>query len=100
MTSNLPQILPLTIFQAVGESMLWLAGTSLCKNPCRDESYLNAGFLHNWERNMSLTSPVFGISQKRSTSSHTKAETKEQHNSNFQVLIHLMFPSEHYIDWV
>jgi len=48
MTSNPPQILPLTIFQAVGESALWLAGTLLCKELCRDGSCLDTGFLHVW----------------------------------------------------
>lgn len=48
MTSNPPQILPLTIFQAMGESTLWLAGTSLHKQLYGDRSCLDTAFLHVW----------------------------------------------------
>lgn len=65
MTSNPPQILPLTIFQAIGEHTLQLAGNLLHKQFCRDRSCWNAGFLHNWEGNTSLRTPGLHIPQKR-----------------------------------
>lgn len=72
MTSKPPQILPLTIFQAMGEHTLQLAGNLLHKQLCRDRSCLNAGLFHNWEGNISLRTPVLHISQKRSTGSKPK----------------------------
>lgn len=48
MTSNPLQILPQTIFHAMGESTLQLAGTLLCKQLCWDGSCLFALFLCAW----------------------------------------------------
>lgn len=86
MTSNPPQTLSLTIFQAVGESTLRLAGTLLCKQLCGDGSCLDTGFLHVWAgEHMPKEPSVSQLTEEtHRLPNQSRGEREKQHNSHFQ----------------